>query len=207
MHRHIATVNQESSKEIQDRVYRLRNEVYLEEMKLPLQDEAGRLVDEFDQYSTNLLLTQESEDIGTVRITSALDGPMEIVKQSPAWKQQIDTVIANDTNRVCELTRLMVRQYQRGGEAVARLFDAVVCHCVVNDIDVVFLAGKVGKFSRFYGMFGAQVVDHTPVEYVIDDHVLGKYYLMKVDLRIVIARLIGMIWKFTNRELVKSLGL
>ena len=203
----MTTIDKNSASEMQDRVYRLRNEVYLDEMKLPLQDEEGRLLDEYDQHSTNFLLTRDTEDVGTVRVTTALEGKLEITEQSPAWKQQIEEMIQNDTSRVCEFTRLMVRQDQRGGEVVARLFEAAVEHCVAKDIDVILLAGKVGVYSRFYRMFGAEVIDPTPVEYRIDDHVLGQYYLMKVDLRKVRARLVAMIWKFINRDLVKSLGI
>ena len=201
------SINDLSSEQQKNQIYRFRYDVYCDEMKLPLKDEQGKLVDEFDRYSTSFLLAKSSEEIGTIRVTMAKDGPLEIAAQCLQWNERVADILKHDTDRVCEFTRLMVRHDQRGGEAVAQLIDAGLQHCVSNQIDVILLAGKKGVFSRFYGMFGAEVIDTTPFEYVIDGHVLGEYYLMKVDLRYARARMVATIWKMSNRELVKRLGL
>ena len=78
----VIMVTPDSSKELKERVYRLRYQVYVEEMKHDLANDDRMLHDKYDEYSTNFLAEVDGQDAATVRHTAKRDGPLESEEQN-----------------------------------------------------------------------------------------------------------------------------
>ena len=163
------------------RVYRLRHDIYINEMQLPLDCPGEELFDPIDDYSTNILLTDGDRDVGTVRTTFLQDGPLEIQDQCPAWSDYIYRTVGTETSNIAEVTRLMVRRECRGGAATIRLLAAALDEFRARECEAIFFAGKIGPLSRLYRRFGGKVVVEEPLPYVLDGYKLGDYVLMRFD--------------------------
>ena len=87
-------------------LYRLRHRIYVEEMGIVPVDhpfvKPGALVDPFDAWSIQLMLKVDGVPAGTVRVTRASDGPLEIDEYVDA------TGTLDDPSQAAEITRLMV---------------------------------------------------------------------------------------------------
>ena len=150
-------------------------------MKLPLSCPKDELFDPIDDYSTNILLTDCDQDVGTVRFTFLKDGPLEIQDQSPAWSDYIYRTVGSENSKIAEVTRLMVRSEYRGGDSTIKLLTSVLNEARARLCDAVFFAGKIGPLSRLYRRFGGKVVVEEPLPYVLDGYKLGDYVLMRFD--------------------------
>jgi N-acyl-L-homoserine lactone synthetase len=62
----VITVTPDSSRELKERVYRLRYQIYVEELGHKLENDERMLHDKYDDYSTSFLLEADGEDIGTI---------------------------------------------------------------------------------------------------------------------------------------------
>ena len=101
-------VTPDSSKELKERVYRLRYQVYVEEMKHNLANDERMLYDKYDEYSTNFLAEVDGEDAATIRHTARRNGPLESEEQHESWRSFIWSS-ERDTDKVCELARWIVK--------------------------------------------------------------------------------------------------
>ncbi len=176
-------VGPRSPTSLRDRVFRLRHAVYVGEMRLPLQGPAGYLADDYDDYSSNFLLTCGGQDVGTVRYTNASSGTLEVGEQCARWGRRVREMTSGYGLRVCEINRLMVRKEHRGGRAFFLLCLAFLQECRADGVEAVLLAAKEGALSGFYQLMGARCVCPDPSGYTVHGVELGKYTLHQVDLR------------------------
>ncbi len=131
-----------------EEVYRIRYQVYVEEMGILGPDHefvrGNSLVDPFDGWSTNLLLRVGDEPAGTIRITERADGELEIDRYTDA------SASCPDPGRAAEITRLMVRQGFRGGLAGLLLMRGLWKFIQRSGIRYMLVAGKAGSLGRYY---------------------------------------------------------
>lgn len=164
--------------ELKHRVYRLRHTIYVGELGYSLQTEAGLLLDELDDRSTNLLVSWGGQDIGTIRYTKRSDGLLETEGQSSEWAAHIAACPAQN---VSELTRLMVTKQHRGRGATPFLLSGVMQEWARDETESCFFAAKPGAPTRFWLGFYAKIADTTLAQYRIGDFSPGVYQLMSFD--------------------------
>ena len=175
----ITIVFPNSSESLKQRVFRIRYQVYIDEMRLPLPvTSKGLLHDDFDSKSINLLYSKGNQDIGTMRITFLKDGNLEIMQQSPRWRHIVSTKF-KDANSVCEFNRFIVKASGRGSAAAsAHLMYTAFTYCTSVNAYNVLAAGKVGRLTSYYKKIFGSIIDNELVHYVLDGHSLGQYRLM-----------------------------
>jgi hypothetical protein len=176
----VIMVSPDSSKELKGRVYRLRYQIYVEEMKINVANEERMLHDKYDDYSTNFILEVNGEDIGTIRHTAKRDGPLELEDQHETWRMFISSV-ENNPQIICELTRFMVKRDSRGTRAALKLLYVGLLHCMRVGTYKDYFAAKTGKLSAYWKTFGARECITEPLPYVLGNHSLGLYTLVLFD--------------------------
>ncbi len=150
----VIAVTPDSSKELKERVYRLRYQIYVEEMKYDLANSERMLQDKYDNYSTSFLAEIDGEDVGTIRYTAKTDGPLESEQQHESWRSYISSS-ERDPDVVCELARFLVRQDRRGTRVGVRLMYVARLHCMAVGTFRVYHFGKAGRVAAFYRKFGS----------------------------------------------------
>jgi CRP-like cAMP-binding protein/predicted GNAT family N-acyltransferase len=121
-------------------VYRLRYDVFVEEMHLfrgRADHERRMLVEDCDAVSRLLLATVDGEPVGTMRLTLGKDGPLgdefEETYGIGGW-----TVHAVPAEQVMVCTRFAVRKDHRAGWAAFELIRGAIRCAVEDDIELVF---------------------------------------------------------------------
>jgi hypothetical protein len=168
--------------EIARQVYRLRYQVYVQEMGLALEPSGGpdSLRDRLDDHSVLLLLTRCGENVGTVRVSFGDDCELELEGQNEPWAGAV-AAVRRRGETVAEMTRLMLVSRYRGGAALPSLLMAA-CEAGADRGDGrLFIAGKDGPLSRLYEGFGARVVDDRLLPYRVQGVTLGHYRLLGID--------------------------
>ena len=174
-------VEPSSSDEMRQRVFRLRHRIYVQEMRLPVSSEEGLLRDVYDDAAISLLLTDQGEDIGTLRIMPKRAGMMEVEEQSGRWLKAIkDTGIPDE--RICEWNRFMVVRSARGGVAAPALFYHAFHVCSARGFRYTLAAGKLGSLTKNYMKYSAKVLDAQPLPYILHGYDFGRYILLLADI-------------------------
>ncbi len=176
----VIVVTPDSSTEMKERVYHLRYQIYVEELKHKLVNADHMLHDKYDDYSTSFLLELDGEDIGTARYTAKRDGPLESEEQHDRWRSFIASS-ENDPDIVCELTRFMVRRDYRGTRASLRLGDAVFFHCIKFGTFKVYLFAKAGGVAALARKLGFRECIRETLPFILCNYSLGPYLLMRAD--------------------------
>ena len=131
-----------------DALFRLRRRIYVREMGLLREDHpfvcGPLLVDPYDQWSTNLLLKVGGRAAGSVRVTRASEGRLEIDEYTDASAR------CPQPSRALEVTRFMVAREFRGGPAGSLLLHAMWKQLLEWDVRYLLAAGKVGSLGRYY---------------------------------------------------------
>lgn len=144
-------------------VQRLRYRIYVEEMGVVPRDHAyvrgDRLVDAYDAWSSHLLLLADGVPIGTVRITEALDGRLEL-EESVDLMQHLPVGAAP-----AELTRLMVCRTWRRTQAAPLLLYGAFRLIASSRSTHLIAASKLGSLSTYYRRAGLKILDAEPFEY------------------------------------------
>lgn len=159
-------------------VYALRYDIYVSELGLLPPDHPyvdGRsLRDPFDDRSIQLLLLCGDEPVGTMRLTPASSGPLELEAYRP-----IDDV-PHRRAELCEATRFMVKRAMRRGLAGPALLLATVRAMARAGLRVLLAAGKVGNLGRYYRNVGLEQVgdDHFTYDLVGS----ARYRLLLLDI-------------------------
>lgn len=104
-----------------EQVFRLRHDIYIQEMQLPLPHAGQMLSDDLDDHSTLFLMWMDNKLVGTARTTDCRLGDMELLRQSDEWNNDIRKIIQANDYSVVEITRLMIRREFRDGDLTARL--------------------------------------------------------------------------------------
>jgi len=154
-----------------DAVFRLRYRIYVQRMGLVADDHPyvthGRLIDPYDPRSTQLLLRCGDEPVGTLRLTTASSGPLEL-------EEYRDTAAYMGPRRnTGEITRLMVLKHHRSMIATGRLFWRLWQTMRAAGVWRLLAAGKLGSLGHYYRNFGLTIVDEEPFAY---DLVPGSQY-------------------------------
>ena len=165
-----------SDSDVAQRVYRLRQLIYVEEMGYP----PATVRDKFDTHSRLLLLRAEGQDIGTARVTDGDAGSLELECQGPLWAEMV-AANRRRSESVCELTRLMLIPKVRGGPALALLFLEAVKTIDWARRHRMYGAGRMGGLSRLYQGLGFPLCLAEPVDYCIGSFLLGQYQLLCLD--------------------------
>jgi predicted GNAT family N-acyltransferase len=139
-------------------VYRLRHDVYIREMQLPLAHSGQMLSDDLDEHSTLFLMWMDNELVGTARTTDCRLGDMELLRQSDEWNDEIRKIIQANDHSVVEITRLMIRKELRGRDLIARLLLTVISALRTENVRLAIGAVDAAR-GRLYSRFGA-VIDH-----------------------------------------------
>ena len=130
-----------------DALYRLRKQIYVDEMRIVSPDhpfvQGDRLVDPYDAWSANLLLRADGAAVGTVRLTEAARGPLEIDTYTDA------TARCPDPTCTAEVTRLMVCRSLRGSAGSALLLYGV-WQLARSRSRYLLAAAKPGSLGRYY---------------------------------------------------------
>lgn len=154
-----------------DAVFRLRYRIYVQRMGIVAEDHPfvchGRLMDPWDARSTQLLLRCGDEPVGTLRLTTACSGPLELEEYRDV------TAYIGPRRNTGEITRLMVLKHHRSMIATGRLFWRLWHTMRVTGVWRILAAGKVGSLGRYYRNFGLEIVDEEPFAY---DLVPGSEY-------------------------------
>ncbi|MFT4625813.1 MAG: putative GNAT family N-acyltransferase [Myxococcota bacterium] len=131
-------------------VYRLRRRIYVDELGVLGPDhpfvDGDALRDPYDAYSHQLLLREDGRPIGTLRLTVAAYGPLEL-------EAYTDAPIGSD-RQVAEGTRFMVSRASRRGPGARLLILAAYRHLRTIGVHRVICAGKVGNLGRYYANVG-----------------------------------------------------
>ncbi|MEL6342155.1 MAG: hypothetical protein AAFV53_03420 [Myxococcota bacterium] len=128
-------------------LWQIRRQIYVDEMGLVSPDHpyvtSNGLRDPFDEYSANILLRLGGVPAGSVRVTVAGDGPLEIDQYTEASARSPDPA------RTAEVTRLMVRQDLRGSHASALLLHAM-WRVFRTRCRYLLAAAKPGGLGQYY---------------------------------------------------------
>lgn len=176
----VIVVTPDSSKELKERVYRLRYQVYVEEMKHNLANEERMLHDKYDEYSTNFLAEVDGQDVGTMRYTAKRDGPLESEEQNESWRSLIWSS-ERDPSVVCELARWIVRRDFRGSSVGPMVGYATIEHCMRENTFKMYCWNKSGPVAEYNKKLGLQVRMAEPLPFKLGDYVMGLYILMHLD--------------------------
>ncbi len=171
-----------SSPGLLDEVYRLRYDVYVREMKLPVRHFGEQLSDQFDSYSTSFLLRHEGLAVGTIRMTDRRKGPLEIEDQNSEWNERVASIAESQDGHAGEVTRFIVKKEARGSSIAPRLLVAVLNEMLDKGIRTALGASKKGSMNRYHIRYGAEVENRYCCEYQAMSHTFGTYYLMTWNL-------------------------
>ena len=165
LHRRGATLSVAVANTLRERqaVQRLRHQIYVREMGLLAQDHpfvrGDRLVDPFDDWSTHIVGLVNGEPVGTVRVTEALDGPLELEEYT-----DVRSALPEGAHPA-ELTRYMVRRDHRKtavGPLVLYGAFLVIARSASTHLTA---AAKEGSLGTYYRSAGLRVIDDEPFTY------------------------------------------
>lgn len=161
-----------------EQVYRLRYDVYVTEMGLLPEDHAfvhDRSVrDPLDDRSILLLLLHGDEPVGTLRLTAARGGPLELEQ----YRSLAD--VSDPCSEICEATRYMIRRSMRGTLAGPALLLAVYRAMVGARLRVLLAAGKTGNLGQYYKGFGLTRLGQDTFTYDLVGS--SRYELLRLDI-------------------------
>jgi hypothetical protein len=199
----VIVVTPDGSKEFQERVYRLRYQIYVEELGHKLENDERMLHDKYDGYSTSFLLEIDGNDVGTTRFTAKRDGRLESEDQHESWRLFISSSEKN-SDIVAELTRFMLRRDYRGTRASLRLGDAAFQHCIRVGTFKVYLFAKAGGVAALAKKLGFRECIHEKLPFILNNYSLGPYLLMRADFGSPWS--LRRAWIRSRRALLKALG-
>jgi N-acyl-L-homoserine lactone synthetase len=149
--------------ELRSAVFRLRYHLYVELMGVLAPDDplvtGGVFRDGFDDYSTLLALFYDQALVGTLRITTSSDGPLELDSYRSLERHHRPGEIA------CEIQRLMVLPGYRCQAATAELLASAMRILMRRRVTQLFGAARVGNLGRLFQNLGAEVLDPSPFRF------------------------------------------
>lgn len=158
-------------------VQRLRHRIYVDELGILdrghpfVQD--GRLVDPYDPRSTHILVTVDGEPAGTVRVTHAASGSMEL-------DEHVDVEAHLYAGaRPAELTRYMVSRRWRGSLVGPIALYGAFLDLIHQDATHLVAAAKLGSLGRYYRFAGMKILHPEPFVYELTG---GHYQLGAIHL-------------------------
>ncbi|MFT4979078.1 MAG: hypothetical protein ACI8S6_004988 [Myxococcota bacterium] len=129
-------------------LYRLRHQIYVEDMALISPDHdfvsGDQLIDPYDERSSNLLLRVGGVPAGSIRLTEVSDSPLEIDGYTDA------SAACPAPAQAAEVTRFMLRQELRGGGEGTLLMFAVWRLLQRSQTRYLLVAGKVRRLGKRY---------------------------------------------------------
>lgn len=176
---HRFTVIEATDPQTLRQVYALRHRIYVREMGVLPTDHAwargGQLRDPWDDYSHHLLLLDGDRPVGTLRLTYAKDGPLEIASA-------IDiTPHGAEAHGAVEITRFMIDRDYRGTWATGPLMKAAWDHMADHSARYLFAAGKQGHLGTYYRNLGLRTIERAePFQYPTFG--TGTYQLLRCDI-------------------------
>lgn len=145
--------------------WRLRADIYVDELAIVAADHPfvgpEGLRDPYDDWSLDLLLLAGDEPAGTVRITRAADGALELAEYADL-SDLGEALRGFRAEAAAEITRFMVRRSWRRTAAAPLL--ALAAWRVLRQAGVrwVLVAGKEGNLGRYYQNAGMRRLPGTP---------------------------------------------
>ena len=115
----VVNIRQATSAQDRDRVFRLRYEIYVDEMGRTQRyaDNARGVIEEpFDETATLLLAEDDGEAIGTIRVNYRMRGPLECEDL-----YELDRFRPYYPNKVSMTTKLVVRKDRRSSGVAAKM--------------------------------------------------------------------------------------
>ncbi len=164
-----------------ERVFRLRHDIYIQEMQLPLPHARQMLSDDLDDHSTLFLMWMDNELVGTARTTDCRLGDMELLRQSDEWNNDIRKIIQANDHSVVEITRLMIRKEFRGGDLTARLLKAVLSELNKENVRLAIGAVDAAR-GRLYSRFGADIDHQRPCRLRVMEQAIDDCFLIQFDI-------------------------
>lgn len=159
-------------------VYALRYDVYVSEMSLLETDHPdvnGRSVrDPRDDHTLFLLALVDDQPVGTMRLTPAAAGPLEIEQY-----RKLDD-LRDDRAGLCEATRYMVRRAWRKSGVGLALLIATMRAMARSGLRTLVSAGKLGSLSRYYQAVGLRRVGCDTFTYDLVGQ--APYELLRLDI-------------------------
>lgn len=159
-------------------VYALRHDVYVAEMGLldPTHPYVrdGAVRDPWDDQSLLLLATVDGAAVGTMRLTPAAAGPMEIERY-----RSLDD-LPDPRATLCEATRYMVRRSWRKSPVGLALLIATMRAMSLSGLRTLISAGKLGSLSRYYQAVGLSRVGTDTFTYDLVG--TAPYELLRLDI-------------------------
>jgi len=156
---------------------RLRRQIYVDELGIVPPDHAyvvqDRLVDPYDAWSSHLLLRCDGRDVGTVRVTEAADGPLEL-DESTDVRPHLPAGA-----RPGELTRFMVLREVRRSQAAPLLLYGAFRVLVAGGSTHLVAAARVGSLGQYYRRAGLRLLGAEPFTYALTG---TEYELGAIDL-------------------------
>lgn len=154
-----------------DALYRLRHQIYVRELGVIAPDHPAvvgeRMVDSFDAYSVNILLRAGGEPAGSVRLTCAADGPLEISRYTSLEGR------CPDLSSALEVTRFMIRRDLRGSAASGLLLYSA-WRVIRQRARYIIGAAKQGGLGRYYKHICAAGLTVFPETFAYDSY--GRNY-------------------------------
>lgn len=130
-----------------DQLYRLRKQIYVDEMGVVAPEhpfvDGERLVDPYDAWSVNLVLLAAGRPAGSVRLTEARAGALEIDAYTQASAR------CPEPEQAAEATRLMVSRQLRGSSGSALLLFAM-WKVLRSRCRYLLAAAKPGGLGAYY---------------------------------------------------------
>lgn len=167
-----------TSEPLRAAIFRLRHHLYVDVMGVLAPDHplaaGGMFRDAFDAYSTLLALFYEHTLVGTLRITTSREGPLELETYRCLTPYRRPEQVA------CEFQRLMILPEYRCVAATRELLVSAIRLAMRRDATQLFGAARVGNLGRLFQNVGAQVLDPAPFRFAFVPG--AEYQLIGVDL-------------------------
>jgi CRP-like cAMP-binding protein/predicted GNAT family N-acyltransferase len=179
------------TKSEREAVYRLRYEVYIEEMgyDYPAADHQARLLpDEGNRQSPLLYAQSDGEVVGTLKIDGGADSPFTAEEYASYHIDRFLALVPAD--RIAILSRFIMRPGYRSGEITDSLLAAMIAFLLARRVQVLFCRCRphlIGFYERLGFRAYADVVS-TPVAGVLVPLVLvldDVPYLERIRSRLV----------------------
>lgn len=164
-----------------EQVFRLRHDIYIQEMQLPLPHAGQMLSDDLDDHSTLFLMWMDNKLVGTARTTDCRLGDMELLRQSDEWNKDIRKIIQANDYSVVEITRLMIRREFRGGDLTARLLRTVLSELNKENVRLAIGAVDAAR-GRLYSRFGADIDHQRCCRLRVMEQAINDCFLIQFDI-------------------------
>ncbi len=157
-------------------VQHLRWQIYVQEMKITRPDDPSvqgeRLVDDYDARSHHLLLLADGAPAGSLRLTEARAGQLEL-EEYASFAEHLES-----SEGLFEPSRYMVRRDLRRGAAGPLLLVGLYRWLKLTGARRLIAAGKQGNLGRYYQNLGLRKLPAAPFVHGVTG---CRYELMLMD--------------------------